>query len=368
MPSAIGKLVDLASQRQVDPAALSTAATEVGATLGPLADWVTRTADATQRQPESGNAQEIPQDLLAGLSHSDLSAAMAALSDLSVPASTDPASSAKQLADATAPLTDSLTNSGPEALAQATRMLGLAKPSALVGQVTNVLTNGLALATNLPTVVDTLTKLAAAVVDMNMALPEKVSLLHRLFGELNNGFAPLVAMADGVDLGLVSKFIALIPDTTGAAQIASMVVGLLENLDLVALARQAGRLQEDLWGIAEALAKAADPVQIAARVAALGPTMLGFATLALNAVTGEKTAPSTNVGGMGSTQTPALSGDRQAMDALALLTAEGLTAANFLASGVHQNYQNYLVDGQRNTVQWLTDWFAARIRHVTGGV
>ncbi|MEV0246854.1 cutinase family protein [Nocardia sp. NPDC050712] len=369
LPSAIGKLVGLASRGQGDPEALSKSATEIAAVLGSLAGSATRSnLHAPQQTPQARNAQQLPPDLLTGLSQSDLSAATAALAELSAGVGTDLAGSAQRVTEATAPLMDSLTKAAPEVLGQASRVLGLAKPSALLGQVTTVLTHGLELATNLPAVADTLTKLAAAVVDLNMALPEKVSLLHRLFRDLNNSFAPLVAMADGVDLGLVSKFIALIPDATGTAQIASVVVGLLENLDLVALARQAGRLQEDLWAIAQTLTTTGDPVQITAKVAALAPTMLGFATLALNTLTGQKTAPSMAASTAPSPQIPAEAGDSQAIDALAQLTTEGLTAANFLASGVHQDYQNYVIDGQRDTVQWLTDWFAARIRHVTGGV
>ncbi|MEV6276653.1 cutinase family protein [Nocardia sp. NPDC051832] len=368
LPAAVANLVTAATRGPLDAVALSRAAAQVGTTLGPLSAWATQLLTSGGAQDSVKNPQ-VPQELVTGVSESDLLAARTALSELAGPDGTDPAEAANRLADSLAPLADSLTNSSPNGLAQASRVLGLAKPSALVGQVSNVLTHGLDLVTSLPAIVDTLTKLTNTIVDLNIVLPEKVSRLQHLFGELNNQFAPLVAMADGVDLGLLAKFVALIPDPTGVADVAALVVELLENLDIRALARQLGKLQEDLWGIAQTLTTGADPVQLATRVAALAPTMLGFAEIALNTLTGEKTNPSGGTASLaGSARALTESTGTQTADALAQLASEGLSAASFLASGVHQDYERHLVDGQRNTVAWLVDWFAGRIRHANGAL
>ncbi|GAA1635259.1 hypothetical protein GCM10009764_67450 [Nocardia ninae] len=383
--AAIEKIVASAGQGVVDANSVSVAVRDVQAALGRLgglASWVKTSPEAVSglANDAAGSPQRVAGDVVEGLSRSDLPAAMESLSELTgtaagTPSGDDRTAAASRLATATAPLTDSMSSSSPDALSQASRALGILKPAVVVGQMSNVATNGLKFAANVPAIVDVVARISAAITEAN-DVAAKVTALHALFGELNALFKPLVVLADGVDLRTVSQLVAMIPDTTGTAQIASVVIGLLDNLNVVALARQVGRLQENLWGIAEAITKGGDLVEVGTQLVGLVPTMLGFAGLAVDTLAGtashadgsESTAPNgfAGLGGLTRQLTDSVSGQGSA--ALGQLTSDGVTAANFFASGVHQGYQHYLVDGQRNAVDWLTDWFAARIRNIAGVV
>ncbi|WTL58554.1 cutinase family protein [Nocardia sp. NBC_01499] len=383
--SSIEKVVAAAGQGQVDANGVSAAVHEMQAALGPLgelASWAKVNPGAVSglSNDAAGSPQRVAGEVVGGLSRSDLPAALTSLSELAgsaagTPSGDDGAAAASRFASATAPLTESMGSSSPEALSQASRALGILKPSVVVGQVSNIATNGLKFAGNLPAVVDTVSRIGVAITETN-DVAAKVTVLHGLFGELNTLFKPLVVLADGVDLRTVSQLVAMIPDTSGTAQTASVLVGLLDNLNVVKLARQVGRLQEDLWSIAEAITKGANPIEVGTRLVGLVPTMLGFVSLAVDTLTdtashsdgSEPTAPN-GAGGLGAVAqqlSDSLTG--QGGEDLAQLTSEGVSAANFFASGVHQGYEHYLVDGQRNAVDWLTDWFSARIRTVAGVV
>lgn len=382
--ASIEKVVASAEQGHVDANGASTAVHEIQAALGPLgelASWAKANPRAVSglSNDAEGSPQQVAGEVVGGLSRSDLPAALTSLSELAGSAAGTPsrdngAAAAVRLASATAPLTDSMNTSSLEALSQASRALSILKPSVVVGQVSNIATNGLKFAENVPAIVDTVSRIGSAITEAN-DVAAKVTVLHGLFGELNTLFKPLVVLAEGVDLRTVSQLVAMIPDTSGTAQTASVLVGLLDNLNVVALARQVGRLQENLWGIAEAITKGANPIEVGTQLVGLVPTMLGFASLAVDTLTGtvshddsEQTASSGagELGAVAHQLSDDLSG--QGGDDLARLTSDGVTAANFFASGVHQGYEHYLVDGQRNAVDWLTDWFSARIRTVAGVV
>ncbi|GAA4479636.1 hypothetical protein GCM10023094_25080 [Rhodococcus olei] len=72
-------------------------------------------------------------------------------------------------------------------------------------------------------------------------------------GQLNNQFAPLVKMAAAVDLGWVSQVLSVIPDPSGAAQIAALVSSILAGVDVVRLANIVGQIQEIAWTAVEKL-------------------------------------------------------------------------------------------------------------------
>ncbi|MEV6558285.1 cutinase family protein [Nocardia sp. NPDC051756] len=386
--ASVEKVVASAGQGGVDSGSVSAAVHELQTALGPLgelASWAKANPGATAglANDAAGSPQRIAGEVVGGLTRSDLPTAMESLSELAgrvggssagTPRGDDGTAATSRLASATAPLTESMGSSSPEALAQASRALGILKPSVVVGQVSNVATNGLKFAANVPAIMDTVSRIGAAINEANDAVA-KVTALHALFGELNTLFKPLVVLADGVDLRTVSQLVAMISDTSGTAQTASVLVGLLDNLNVVALARQVGRLQEDLWGIAEAITKGANPIEVGTRLVGLVPTMLGFASLAVDTLTGTASRGDGSEQIASGTERLSVAG-RQVSDslsgegggALAQLASDGVTAANFFASGVHQGYEHYLVDGQRNAVDWLTDWFSARIRNVAGVV
>jgi len=278
------------------------------------------------------------------------------------------------LAASTAPL----TATPADVLVTASSALSILKPSTLVGQVTNVASNTLSFASNTPKILDTLRRVAGMVTDPNPDIRAKVVAARNVFRELNTLCSPLVKMAAGVDLHMVSSLLSFIPDPSGVAGIVSMVVGMLGNLDVIKLATQVGQLQENLWSIAETVAGGGDLLAIGGKFLELVPTLLGFATTALNTLTGSvaKTSPdmlgqNSSSPTMGASNVSGLLGmltqtaTSQGADDLAQLVSEGIDAATFFTSRVHEAYGSNKVDAQgRSTVQWILDWFVNRIKQV----
>ncbi|MBF6333190.1 cutinase family protein [Nocardia transvalensis] len=366
----------------------SGAVTAVQDTLRSLADlvrWASGNPSVTERlaQAPASSPEHHASQVLAAAKNSNLGTALDSLAAIASHAgqadgasATDVADPANALASSTAPL----TAMPADTLSQATTVLSILKPSTVFEQVVNVATNTLDFATNVPKILDTLRQIATVVADGGIDLPAKVRGLHEQFGTLNNLCNPLVKMAAGVDLHMVSSLLALIPDPHGVAQIASVIVGMLGNLDVVRLALQVGGLQEQLWGIAEAITGGGNLVDIGARFVGLIPTLLGFATTAVNTLTGAAKTPTAALDTPQSGELPATMGGASSLAGLAeslvngasqgaadlgQLVADGVSAASFFASGAHQGYDRFVVDESgRTAVTWLTEWFAGRIRQV----
>ncbi|NKY33832.1 cutinase family protein [Nocardia speluncae] len=153
--------------------------------------------------------------------------------------------------------------------------------SRVLAQVVTVV-NGLSMfAANVPAIVADLAELPA------LLGRGDVPRLHRVAGDLNNQFAPLVAMADGIDLRLVAHALALAAplDTTGIAAIASEVVGVLAGLDIARIATTIGRAQEIAWNAAEILI-AGDPVGAVLALSGLAPIAADLLAATASAFTG----------------------------------------------------------------------------------
>ncbi|WP_158608051.1 cutinase family protein [Nocardia panacis] len=373
---AVQRMIAEVSSGHPDIGHLTQGVKELTSTLGPLADlsgWAAENPGAKSRlsQASPGSGDKLAANVLDAASRSDLSSALDALASIASQITGAAATGADRstlsgavdrVASATAPLTDSMAASPAAALSQASRVLSVLKPSVVVDQVLNVVVNGLRFAANVPGVLDVLGRVVGLVGDPAIDIPGKVRGLHDLFGTLNSEFAPLVKMVAGVDLRMISHLIGLIPDTTGTAQIISLLVGMLANLDVGALAAQIGQLQDNLWQVAEALAAGANPIDVGVRLAELVPTLLGFAGIAVNTLVGSSDHGA-DVQGLARSATD-LAGKNGA-DALGQLVSEGFSAASFFASGVHQGYDHYVVDGDgRTAIQWLVDWFSNRIRSV----
>ncbi|MDZ7914829.1 MAG: cutinase family protein [Rhodococcus sp. (in: high G+C Gram-positive bacteria)] len=100
-----------------------------------------------------------------------------------------------------------LQSVSPDALTSATQVLSLLKPKTVVNQVVNVATGFTSLDYQ-------------GIIDNLIALPQKVAALdvagsHKIAGDLNNQFAPIVKMAAGVDLHTLAALVAMIPDPSG---------------------------------------------------------------------------------------------------------------------------------------------------------
>ncbi|MBF6278642.1 MULTISPECIES: cutinase family protein [Nocardia] len=353
--------------------------------LTDLVDWTDSNPSVTERLADApaDSPEHQASQVLTAAKNSDLGTALDSLAAIvsrvgeagggSAPDATGPANA---LASSTAPL----SAMPADTLSQAKAVLSILKPSTVFEQVVNVATNTLDFAANIPKILDTLRQIATVVADGGIDLPAKVQGLHEQFGTLNNLCNPLVKMAAGVDLHTVSKLLALIPDPQGIAQIASVIVDILGNLDVVKLALQVGELQEHLWGIAEAITGGGNLVDIGARLVGLIPTLLGFASTAVNTLTGAAKTPTTALDAAQSSESSASMGGASNLAGLAeslvnsasqgaadlgQLVADGVSAASFFASGAHQGYDQFVVDESgRTAVTWLTDWFAERIRQV----
>ncbi|MFF0494593.1 cutinase family protein [Nocardia sp. NPDC004068] len=377
IPSAIQQLTAQATSGHPDPGQVARSVDTLNGALRPLNEltgWAAGNPAAQSKLSSGaeGTPEHTASEILSAASYSDLTGALDSLASIGSQTGSSAAgrssagdvqAQAERVKTATAPLSEAVTAAPAEVVGDASRVLSLLKPSVVVDQVTNVTVNGLRFAANVPSLLDVLNRIVGLIGDPGVDLVGKVRGLHDLFGKVNTAFEPLVKLAAGVDLHTVSGLIGMIPDSSGVAQTVSVLVGLLANLDIPALAGQVGQLQENLWQIAEAVAAGGNPVDIAARATALIPTLLGFATLAVNTLTntpksGSQASP--DVAGVARSLTDKQPG--QGVDALAQLASEGLSAASFFASGAHQGYDHYVVDGQRTATQWLTDWFTNRIR------
>ncbi|QTJ71406.1 cutinase family protein (plasmid) [Rhodococcus sp. ZPP] len=249
----------------------------------------------------------------------------------------------------------------PDTLSTAASALSVLKPSTLINQVLAVGSNIGEFAANLPGIGANL-----------VALPQRIAALdvdgaHRVAGELNNLFSPLVKMAAVVDFHTAAQVMALIPDPSGYTQIAAMVLNLLGNLDVIRLANNVGQAQEVAWAalknpdaLAGLLPIGLDLASVATGVLSGGantdPSQLGAQTQ----VSGQSAqlvanAQGQDLVGLGGTLT-SLATSEGAQD-LVSLAKQGLDAASFYASGAHQSYGNFLVDGARTALQWLLDFF-----------
>jgi len=380
VPALLGDLSSQITSGHPDPARLSRTVDTLSGTLRPLGDlagWASANPGAhTQLSgAPAGTPNRVAGQLLDAASHSDLKGALDSLASIGSQVAQigaghagtgDLANAADRVAAGTAPVSDAVSASPAEVVGQASQVLSVLKPSVLVGQVANVAVNGLKFAVKVPDVLDLLNRLVGVIGDAHLDIPGKLRAAHDLFGQLNTAFTPLVQMAAGVDLHMVSQVIGMIPDTSGTAQIISVLVGVLANLDVQSLATQVGRLQDNVWQIVDAITSGANPVDIATRATALIPTLLGFATIAVDtltgaAKTGDQAGGEQNLPGL----VQSLSGPQtmQGLDSLGTLASDGFSAASFFASGVHQDYNRLVVDGQgRTAVQWLIDWFTNRIR------
>ncbi|WP_435593839.1 cutinase family protein [Nocardia sp. bgisy118] len=147
-----------------------------------------------------------------------------------------------------------------------TTSTGQLSASQVLAQVVTVL-NGLASFTaNVPAIVADLAQLPGLLTAGDLRG------LHRVSGDLNNQFAPLVQLAAGLDLRLVARALTIAAplDSSGVALIAAEIVGVLAGLDITRIATDVGRAQEIAWTAVETLAYG-DPVAAVVALTGLAP-------------------------------------------------------------------------------------------------
>ncbi|MGY1946206.1 cutinase family protein [Nocardia asiatica] len=207
--------------------------------------------------------------------------------------------------------------------------------SQVLAQVITVLGGLAEFATNVPAIAGDLAQLPTLVGTGD------IPGLHRLAGDLNNQFAPLVRMAAGIDLRLVARVLALAAplDTSGWVGVAAQIVGLLASLDIARIAADIGRAQEIAWTAVQALA-ASDPLAALVALTGFAPVATDLLAATAQAFTG------TRVGSLAQTYTattPPATGTS--------LARQGSDAAGFAASGVHAT--SYTTAATAMLLGWL---------------
>ncbi|NMM90393.1 cutinase [Rhodococcus sp. SRB_17] len=379
----------------VDLKQVATSATTLANTLSPLAELLgsgtaNPAANGQLAAAPVGTPENNASKVLDSAGQSDLTSALTAATTIADTASklaskgttTLPAASPDITALSTATGTlDSqiapLASTPTDVLSSASGVLSVLKPTVVVNQVLNVATG--------------VTSLDMPGILANLALlPQKVAALdaqgaHKVAGDLNNQFSPLVRMAADVDLKWVSQVLSVIPDPSGYSQVAALVASILGGVDVIKLANLVGQIQEISWAAVEKLlpppGQLPDLLGTGAAMTGLVPVGLELASVAVNMLSGKATKTSPALLGKQSSMAattittqaqsldlPALAGslttmaNSQGASDLASLVGEGLDAASFFASGAHQNYNSLVVDNAgRSAIEWISDWLNLQI-------
>ncbi|RBO79792.1 cutinase family protein [Nocardia puris] len=202
---------------------------------------------------------------------------------------------------------------------------GQVSASQVLAQVVTVL-NGLAgFTANVPAIVADLAQLPGLVTAGDLRGVRRVS------GDLNNQFAPLVELADGLDLRLVARAFALAAplDTTGVATIAAEIVGVLAGLDISRIATGVGRAQEIAWTAVESLAEG-DPIAAVLALTGLAPVAADLLSATAAAFTGNAfptLAQTYSTASTGTTTTAPQNGGTAVFDATGYDTAAPVLTA-----------------------------------------
>ncbi|UTT51214.1 cutinase family protein [Rhodococcus gordoniae] len=256
-----------------------------------------------------------------------------------------------------------LTASGPGELRTATQVLSVAKPTTIINQLLGVVSG--VTSVDYPAVAAGLQQLPIKIAtgDVHGA--------HAVARDLNNQLSPLVKMAAGVDFKTLSRLVAMVPDPSGTAAIAALVLDLLGNVDVIRLARNVGEIQEIAWSVAES--------GNVLELSRLMPVAVDLAQVALGVLTpGQKMSPDQlhdpgdPIGSLMSVQAQDsdLAGLSQSVMTLASsdsaaelgqLVAEGFTAASFYASNSHIAYPSWSPDGRDNAIDTMVKVLAKAI-------
>ncbi|MFX0578827.1 cutinase family protein [Nocardia nepalensis] len=262
---------------------------------------------------------------------------------------TSPALAAVGRAVTSTPVPDSTsatvpsTGTGTTAPATSPDSTGGLDPSQVLAQVVTVLGGLSGFAANVPAIINDLAQLPALIATGD------IPGLHRVAGDLNNQFNPLVRMAAGIDLHLVARALTLAAplDTSGWVAVAAQIVGILANLDIVRIATDIGQAQEIAWTALQKLA-AGDPLAALLTLSGVVPIATDLLATTASAFTG------TRFGSLAQTYTATTS--PATSTALGDLARQDSDAARFAATGVHAN-------GYTTATTALLDWLEHTIDH-----
>ncbi|WP_433665288.1 cutinase family protein [Nocardia sp. CA-128927] len=393
--SVAGLSAGLASPAGIDLARVRTSANKLLDTINPLADLIDSGAAnpaATARlvaAPE-GSAERNAGEVLTAAGDSDLAGAASAASMIAdtatklldrgvgtlaanSPKARSLRAEAHTVRNRVAPLASTPSNT----LGSSTRILSLLKPTVMVDQALDVAADVTTF--DLPGILDNLNLLPQKIVAMDAGGANEVA------GALNNQLQPLVELVGSVDLKWISQVLSIIPDSQGYTEVAARVTSILSSVDIPRLATIVARIQDVAWSVVQKLVpppgQAPDLIGAGAALSGLLPIGADLASAAVDMFSGKALQTPPVVLGKPA-PTPARTIAQPALDLddltaplgrmapfhdinLVNLVVDGLSAANFVASGVHANYGALIVDGSgRNAVQWLGDWMNQRIGYV----
>ncbi|MET9491975.1 cutinase family protein [Nocardia sp. NPDC006630] len=201
-------------------------------------------------------------------------------------------------------------------------------PGTLIAQAVKMGAGWTATAAKLPTILDGLTGLPAAIESGD------IRGAHQIASDLNADLAPMVQAAAGVDLPLIASVIraAGTVDPSGWTAAESVIADVLTRIDIMRIAGDVGQMQETLWRAVESLTRG-DSFTAAADVATLAPAGLDLAGAVVGpfatAVRGDLRVAVhalLNIGGP------------QCINDLVQLSRQGLAMAKFYASNAHVDY------------------------------
>ncbi|WP_433759587.1 cutinase family protein [Nocardia sp. CA-135398] len=220
---------------------------------------------------------------------------------------------------------------------------GQLDPSEVIAQVVTVLGGLSGFAANVPAIANDLAQLPALVGTGD------IPGLHRVAGDLNLQFNPLVRMVAGIDLHLVARALMLAAplDPSGWVGVAAQIVGVLANLDIGRIAADIGQAQEIAWNALQKLA-AGDPLAALLTLSGVVPVATDILAATASAFTGPQFGSLAHT--YTATTSPATS------TALGDLARQGSDAARFAATGVHAN-------GYPTATAALLDWLEYAIDH-----
>ncbi|MFB8277582.1 cutinase family protein [Nocardia colli] len=393
--SVAGLTSSLAAPAGIDLARVRISANKLLDTINPMADLIDSGAAnpaATARllAAPDGTAEHNAGEVLTMAGKSDLSGAASAVRTIAdtsttlldrgvstVPSGSPKARSLRAAAHAARDRTAPLASTPPDILGSSTRVLSLLKPSVLVDQALDVAADVTTF--DFPGILGNLTLLPQKIVAMDAAGA------HQVAGELNNQLQPLVELVGSVDLNWISQILAIIPDAQGFTGVAAKVTSILSGADIPRLANIVARIQDVAWSVLAKIVpppgQAPDLVGAGAALSGLLPIGADLASVAFDLFSGKaQPAPPEVLGKRAPAPAHTVAQQDIALDDLTAplsqmttfhdinlvnLVVDGLSAANFVASGVHTNYGSLVVDGSgRNAVQWLGDWMNQRIGYV----
>ncbi|WP_461666624.1 cutinase family protein [Gordonia sputi] len=375
------------NQNTIDVAQLGQSAASLAKTLSPLVDIATSAASdpgltRSLSTAPAGSPENAASGVLSAANKVGVSQAVSTANQLAQTASqlntsslpsTNPqaqqlTTTAQGLGNQIAPL----SSTPADALTSASSVLSVLQPQVIVDQLVNVATGLGGMAANLPKILADLQQ-----------LPPKIAALdidgtHKIAGDLNNLFQPLVKMAAQIDFKAASQIVAMIPDPNGYTQIAAMILSILGNVDVIRLANDVGQAQEVAWASLKNPAAFTGLLPVGLDLASVAVGMLGGTAAKTDpnllggstAVTGQtasmvSAAQTKDLGGLASTLT-GLAGSSGAQD-LASLVSQGLDAATFYGTGSHVSYPGLKVDQYgRSATDWLADWVSTRLSTVIG--